>query len=322
MHVAITGASGFIARALADHIIERGLPAPFPAVDRLTLMDIDFAEAPRAAGVHHVIGSIADPELVAGVFSVPVDVLFHLASIPAGTSEKDYDLSHRVNLDATRLLLEAGRAQVSGQAGGLPTFVFASSIAVLGGSFGAEVNDTTLPHPELTYGRQKLIGELWVEEYSRRGWIDGRTVRLAGIVARPPHRTGQLSAFMSDIIREPALGRPFVCPVSPSARCWLMSIPRAVGNLLHAATLTPDQCAATRTWTLPALHVSMAGLVDAVAEVFGTDARALVSYQPVPELEANFGRYPPLSTPAAERVGFRHDGDLKVLVSQALGLDA
>lgn len=316
MHVVITGAGGFVARALSEHIIRNGLPAPHGPVDRLTLVDLSFPDEAPATGVHYLSGSIADPGVIARIFETPVDILYHLASIPAGTSERDYDLSRQVNLDATLLLLEAGRSQAGAPGGKPPVFVFSSSIAVLGGTFGDKVDDATPPHPELTYGTQKLIGELWVEDYTRRGWIDGRSVRLAGIVARPPQRTGQLSAFMSDIIREPAAGRPYTCPVSPQARCWLTSIPCVVENLVHAGILKAE--GPTRTWTLPALHVSMSGLVDAVAEVFNPEARTLVTYDPDPALEANFGRYPPLLTPAADSAGFRHDGDLKTLVKRAL----
>lgn len=314
MHVVVTGAQGFVARALSDRILKG-------AVDLLTLADLSFPEAPPEPGVRRLSGDLADQATVARIFETPVDVLYHLASLPAGASERDYDLSRRVNLDATLLLLEAARAQTA-RGGKPPVFVFSSSIAVLGGAFGEKVDDSTPPHPSLTYGAQKLIGELWVEDYTRRGWIDGRSVRLAGVVARPPQRTGQLSAFMSDVIREPAAGRAFVCPVSAKARCWLSSSPCVVDNLLRAAALSPEELGATRAWTLPALHASMAGIVEAVAEVFNPEARRLVSYDPDPALEANFGRYPPLFTPAADRLGFRHDGDLKTLVKQALSLDA
>jgi nucleoside-diphosphate-sugar epimerase len=170
----------------------------------------------------------------------------------------------------------------------------------------------------LTYGAHKLVGEVLMADFDRRGWIDARCIRLPGIVARPPQRTGQLSAFMSDIIRELAAGRRFTCPVCADSTTWLMSVPCIVDNFLHAAALRREDRRGTHAWTLPALHSSMTELVAAIAAVHGDDRRELVRFESNADLEANFGRYPPLFTPAAEAAGFRHDGDLKTLVRRAL----
>jgi len=115
-----------------------------------------------------------------------------------------------------------------------------------------------------------------------------------------------------------AAGRSYVCPVAADSTTWLMSVQCIVDNLLNAAVLPPAACNDTRVWTLPALHTSMAELAQAVADVHGRDVLERVSYLSNPALEANFGRYPPLSTPAAEAVGFRHDGDLPTLVRRAI----
>jgi len=180
------------------------------------------------------------------------------------------------------------------------------------------VDDSTPPQPKLTYGAHKLIGEILAADFDRRGWIDARCVRLPGIVARPPQRTGQMSAFLSDIIRELAEGRPYVCPVAAGSTTWLMSVHGIVDNLLHAASMAAQQRGDARVWTLPALRSSMTELVAAIAAVHGSDRLGLVSYVSNAALEANFGRYPPLSTPAADAAGFRHDGDLPTLVRRAL----
>jgi nucleoside-diphosphate-sugar epimerase len=267
--------------------------------------------------VRRLSGSIDDPALLARAFDTPVDVVFHLASIPGGSAELNYELGRQVNVDATLKLLESARAQVT--AGSKPpVFVFSSSIAVLGSPLTAPVNDATPPRPQLTYGAQKLIGEILLSDFSRRAWVHGRAVRLPGVVARPPQRAGLLSAFMSDLIRELAAGRSYVCPVAADSTAWLMSVHCIVDNLLNAAVLPQAACTDTCVWTLPALHASMAALVGAVADVHGRDVLDRVSYRSNPNLEANFGRYPPLSTPAAEAVGFRHDGDLPTLVRRAI----
>jgi nucleoside-diphosphate-sugar epimerase len=320
MHVLITGANGFIGQALTRRLLnDAARPAGLAPIDRLTLVDLSF-EGPDAAQVRRLSGSIGDPAVVARAFDTPVDVLFHLASIPGGAAEQNFDLGRQINLNATFDLLEASRAQSVGS--GRPvTFVFASSIAVLGSPLPAWVDDATPLRPTMSYGAQKLIGEVLAEDYHRRGWIRSRSVRLPGIVARPPQRTGQLSAFMSDIIRELAEGRPFACPVAADSTAWLMSVPQVVENLLHAALLPASACRETRVWTLPALHASMSQLVTAIAEVHGSAVLSRVSYVSYgsnPALEANFGRYPPLRTPAADAAGFAHDGDLPRLVRRAL----
>jgi len=318
MHLLITGANGFIGRALARRLLSA--PAPLPGrsepMGRLTLIDLGF-EGPEVPRVRRLAGSIADSSVRARAFDTPVDVVFHLASIPGGMAEQNYELGRQVNIDATLCLLEAARTQAL-FASRVPIFVFASSIAVLGAPLPALVDDATPLRPSLSYGAHKLIGEILLEDFNRRSWIRGRALRLPGIVARPAQRTGQMSAFMSDLIRELAAGRSYNCPVAADSTTWLMSVPCVVRNLLHAATLSESACAHRQVWTLPALHTSLRGLVDAVAEAFDNDAPERVSFASDAALEANFGHYPPLRTPAAEAAGFVHDGDLVTLARQAL----
>jgi nucleoside-diphosphate-sugar epimerase len=317
MNLMITGANGFIGKALTARLMNGSptLPTGIGPVGRLTLLDLKFdgAEVPR---VRRLAGSIADPAVLARAFDTPVDAVFHLASVPGGMAEQHYELGRQVNLDATLGLLEKTREQTV-SSGRRPIFVFASSIAVLGAPPPDRVDDSTALRPQLTYGAHKLVGEVLMADFDRRGWLDARSIRLPGIVARPPQRTGQLSAFMSDIIRELAAGRRFTCPVAADCTTWLMSVPCIVDNLLHAAARQRED-RGTRVWTLPALHSSMTELVAAIAAEYGDDRRELVRFESHADLEANFGRYPPLFTPAAEAAGFRHDGDLQTLVRRAL----
>lgn len=314
MHVLITGANGFIGRALVERLLSGD--AQRSPDDCLTLSDLAFA-GPELPRVRRVAGSIADPAVVARAFDSPLDVVFHLASVPGGLAEQNFELGRQINLNATLDLMRAARAQTIGGSKP-PTFVFASSIAVLGAPLPCLVDDATPPRPNLSYGAHKLIGEVLAEDFHRRGWLKARSVRLPGIVARPAQRTGQLSAFMSDIIRELAQGRAFACPVAAHSTTWLMSVRCAVDNLLHAAFMPESACAETRVWTLPALHSSMMQLVAAIAEVHGSDVSSRVSFGHDAQLEATFGRYPPLCTRAAEAAGFAHDGDLPSLVRRAL----
>jgi nucleoside-diphosphate-sugar epimerase len=318
MHVLVTGANGFVGRALAARLARDGRLGD-RALTRLSLLDLDFGGLPLQDGlVHRHAGDLADAAWLDGVLGgTALDAVFHLASIPGGTAEANYQLARQVNLDATIGLLERGQAQVQ-RGDGAPLFVFASSIAVFG-AMPVPVTDDTLPRPAMTYGAQKLAAEVLVDDFSRRGWVDGRSVRLPGVLARPPARTGQLSAFLSDIIRELAAGRSFVCPMSAHATTWASSLPNVVDNLLHAALLDIAPPAdGHRTFTLPTSRFSMSELVGAIARVHGHERIGQVRFEPDPAIEQRFGCFPPLDVPAAVAAGFCADASLAELVRRAL----
>jgi D-erythronate 2-dehydrogenase len=313
MRILITGASGFVGRALVARLLSADCPLALAGAE-LVLLDVlapeCFAAQPRC---RIVTGSLADPACVRQAFAAPVDLVFHLASVPGGTAEREFELGRAVNVDGTMLLLDHARAS-----GRVPRFVFASSIAALGITGGGRVTDDTLPAPATSYGAQKLIGETWVRDFARRGWIDGVSLRLCGIVSRPPQRTGHVSAFMSDVIRELANARAYVCPVSADATLWLMSVPCVVSNLLHAATVALSVEDNGRAFTLPAQRMSIGQLVAAVGRIVRRDVGPLIRYAPDPAIERLFGRHPELSAMRAAQLGFTDDGDADALVRNAL----
>ena len=313
MKVLVTGANGFIGSALATRLLQPGA-LPGVTVGQLRLLDQSFSHPPADGRVQQLSGDIADPGLLRQALAGGVQLVFHLASVPGGLAERDYALGHRVNLQATHELLWQLRDQA------MPAVVvFASSIAVYGAPLPDPVDEDTPADPRLSYGAHKLVGELLLRDLSRRGWVDGRALRLPGVVARPRGPSGLLSAYMSDIQHALAAGEPYTCPVSPQAVSWWMSAGCCVDNLLHAASLPAEQVAAQRTWVLPVQRFTMAELVDALARRYGDDRRALVRWQPNEALEAAFGRYPPLLTPRAEAAGFRHDGSVDALLQRSLG---
>lgn len=324
MRVLVTGAGGFVGRALVARLrqdrrvgMRQDRRVGIPPLRRLTLLDVALGDAAHDGIACGIEGSIADAATVARAFAEPVDLLIHLASIPGGSAEQHYALARDVNLLGTLHLLEACKAQVE-RAGAMPRVVFASTIAVFGAALPALVDDDTPARPSLTYGAQKLMGEIAVADFTRRGWCDGLSLRLAGVLARPPARTGQLSAFLSDLLREPAAGRDVVCPMAPEATTWAASTPNIVDNLLHAAGIDTAALPAHRALTLPALRFSMAELVDTLAALHGPQVRERVRFASEPRIEALFGRFPPLRTPAADAAGFRHDGDLATLARRAI----
>lgn len=311
MNILITGSSGFVGRTLIARLQSPQCP-PALAGAALTLFD---THAPSTAlpGSHIVTGSLDDAQAVQAAFADPPDIIIHLASVPGGMAEQQPELGRAANIGGTLRLLEAAQASAK-----RPRFVFASSIAVLGGVFGAPVDDDTPLRPQMSYAAHKQIGEILVRDFSRRRWVDGLSLRLPGIVARPRVNTGQLSAFMSDVMHALAAHEPYVCPVAPEATMWLMSAACTADNLLHAATLALAEQDSGLALTLPALCLSMGQLVAAVAVEYGADP-ALAGYAPDARVQAAFGCYPALSTVAGDRLGFTHDGDVRALVRHALG---
>ncbi len=313
--ILITGAGGFVGRALAARLC--AMHAQDQAVFRsLTLLDQHLAPiAPVGANVRRIEGDVQDPGVLAEALQTPPDTVFHLAGITSRQAEADVALGLGVNVGASIGLLELLRTQAR-QA----TVVFTSSIGVFGTPLPQRIDDDTPQVPALSYGAQKKMVEVLLADYSRRGFVRGLSLRLPGVVARPAQPGGALSAFASDLIRELAQGRPFTCPVAPDAAMWFLSQPACVDNLLHAAAVaTAGQgLPPTRALNLPALRATPADIVDALARRDGDGVRARIRYQPDAALQAQFAAWPPLFTPVADRLGFRHDGDLASLLTRSL----
>lgn len=314
MRVLVTGAGGFAGAALARRLMGlRGQGGFFAGMSSLVLADREIVARPDAAFVRIVEGDIADRQVQEQATDGGVDCLFHLAAIPGGAAEANEPLGRAVNFDASRDLAGALSRQ-----GNRPRVVFSSSIGVFGTPMPEGIDDDTYPVPGMSYGAQKLMVETLLADASRRGLIDARSVRLPGIVARPRQKTGHISAYMSEIFHALMAGEAFVCPVAAGAQSWLMSLRCCVENLLHAAQIPAEALDSRRAWTLPALRLSMAELADAIGKVVGREVSQLVRYEPVEEIEAQFGRYPPLTTPRADALGFRHDGSAGDLVRNAI----
>lgn len=303
MTIIVTGAGGFVGRELVARLVAQGD----------SVVGVDVRDAGIPAGARAVTGDIASAELRVEAFRDGCTALVHLATVPGGAAEADPAASRRINIDAMYDLLDAAKT-----AGDRPRVVYASSIAVFGDPLPANgVDEATPLAPKLVYGGHKAMMEIAVAMMHHRGEIEGVSVRLPGILARPKGPSGMKSAFMSDLFHALRAGEPFVCPVSAHATIWAESVTRCADNLLHALSMPVDAMPATRVVTLPALRIAMADLAAEIAAQCGV-SDTLVSYRPDAALEAAFGAHPELRTPAAERAGFAHDGSVATLVRNAL----
>lgn len=291
MRVLVTGAAGFLGRALARALVAEARAAgPAGSGPEFMLTDRAAVGESGAERARTLAGDIGDPALLERLFAAPIDAVFHLAGVVSGAAEADFALGKRINLDATVALLERCRLQTA-RGGPVPRFVYASSIGVFGTPLPPRIDDATAPAPTLSYGTHKRACELLIDDYSRRGFIDGRALRLSGVVVRPPVANGALSGFNSDLIGEALAGRDYVCPVSSAATIWIVSLPHAIGSLIRLARVDADALGPGRALTMPSLAVSVAQIVEAIGRI-DPGAAARVRFRPEPAIEAQFGRWP------------------------------
>ncbi len=306
-HILVTGAGGFVGARLMRKL----LGDPRYADARITALDRALPN-PGDSAIRTMEGDIADPAVRRAALGDGVDLVFHLAGILGGAAEDDYALARRVNIDATLSLLEEVARPASP-----PRFVFASSIAVYGAPLPPVIDDTTWPRPMMHYGAQKLMIELALEQFSRRGLVDGLAIRLPGIVARKDADARQRAAFLNLVFHAIARGEDFTLPVAPEGTTWLLSVPACIEAFLHAGTLAADRIGQQRAFNLPAQNVPVAALVEALRAHF-PQSRSRIDYAPDPALIAQFTSQPPQVADVADALGFRHDGDLPTLVANAL----
>ncbi|MBG7619470.1 NAD-dependent epimerase/dehydratase family protein [Herbaspirillum sp. AP02] len=314
MKVLVTGAGGFIGATLMQLLQQVGQIGT-QRITQLAAMDRQLP--PWSDEIVCIEGELQDAAVQERIARFGADLCFHLAAVPGGAAEADPALSRRVNLDATLDLFEVLAARPAAAA---PVVVYASTIAVYG-TLPDPVSPSTPTRPALVYGAHKRACEILLADATRRGRLDGRSLRLPGIVARPRVASGLVSAFMSELLHGLAGGASVTLPVGPRATAWWMSAQCCAENLLHAASMDPTldtEGHRERCWPLPVLRLSMGELVQTLSTLYGVDGRALVHYAPQEEVEAVFGRYPVLDDRIARQLGLRDDGDAETLVRRAL----
>ena len=327
-NVLITGGAGFLGSRLARDLLATGAlevgGGKVRPLDRLTLLDRvpvppDLAADERVTAIEGDLARLpaddgAQDRALRDSALAGADVVFHLAAAVSAECEADFDLGIRANLRATEALLAACRSL-----GTSPVVVFASSLAAFGESrdhpLPAVVDDQTLPNPQTSYGVQKVIGEQLVADYTRKGFLRGRTVRLMTVCVRPGRPNAAASGFMSSIIREPLAGQRAVCPVSPQTAVALASPARTIQGLRRAAASDDDTWGGRSAVNLPALTVTIADMVAALEQVAGPETAALIDWVPDPAVARIVSGWPArLCTERAARLGLTPDPDFGSII--------
>lgn len=313
MNIVITGGAGFLGRRLAGKLLQRGtLRGPDGhdrPIDRITLVDVVPPPALSDGRVVSVTGDIADADLLKNAIDGAASI-FHLAAVVSGQAEADFDLGMRINVDATRLLLEICRAK-----GHRPRVVFTSSVAVYGGDLPETVPETTAVNPQTSYGTQKAVAELLINDYSRRGFVDGRALRLPTISVRPGRPNAAASSFASGIIREPLNGEDAICPVDPSTRVWLLSPSAAIECLIAAHELPAKALGSNRVLNLPGISVTVGQMVASLERLAGPEVARRVRWEPDPRIAPMVASWPgACDATRARSLGFPGDRDFDAIV--------
>ena len=275
MIVVITGGNGFVAQKLAKILLTSTQDLKF---DELILVDIEKPVSPvEDDRVKCLTFDLTEDGAIEELFNTTIDVIFHLAAVVSGHAEKDLDLGHRVNFDVTKRLLEVIRHQERNET----KFVFTSTCAVFGNAhlFSTEINELSAHFPECSYGFQKSMSELLINDYTRKGFVDGRVVRLPTVTVRAGEPNQAVTSFASGVIREPLSQKVAVCPVDRSTKIWVCSPETVAKNLIHAARLPAHDFGVHRNVNLPGITVSVDEMVTSLSQIAGEETAQLVRFE-------------------------------------------
>ena len=314
MRIVITGGAGFLGRRLALRLLERGTLADANGrpreIAQIVLLDVVPATLPADPRLTTIAGDLADAAVVERAVTRDTDSVFHMAAVVSGQAEADFDIGMRVNLDATRLLLERCRTLAA-----CPKFVFTSSLAVFGGPVPDPVTDDAPVTPQASYGAQKLIGEYLVYDMTRKGFVDGRSLRLPTVTVRPGKPNKAASSFASGIIREPLAGVDAICPVAPATRMWVQSPRAVIENLIIGHEVPATSFAHTRSVNVPGICVPVADMVAALRKVAGDAVADRVKWIHDPVIDKIVATWPANFAPRlGPALGMKADTDFESIV--------
>ena len=313
MKIVITGGGGFLGYRLAQALMQKGsLPNrqnQQTPISQIVLFDMAFPENIDKR-FKCVQGDLNDQQKIEALLGGDTDAVFHLASVVSGGAEADFDLGYKVNLDGTRGLLEACRKQAKP-----PRLVFTSSVAVFGGEMPATLDDATTPNPQGSYGIQKVICEYLISDYTRKGYLDGRSLRLPTIAVRPGKPNLAASSFASGIIREPLNGQTAVCPVGRDTEMWLLSPRKVIESLIHAFELPSSAWGIQRVVNLPGCTAVIGDMIDTLRRIAGDRVADLIELKPDPRIEPLVRSWPArFRNDRALKLGFSADKDAESII--------
>jgi D-erythronate 2-dehydrogenase len=322
MHILVLGGGGMVGRKFIQRLAQQGALGGREIV-KVTAHDVILPERPKGASFRFeaLAGDFSLPGVATSLIESRPDLIVHLAAIVSGEAEADFEKGYRINLDGTRLLLEAIRLAGDGYK---PRLVFTSSIAVFGAPFPEAITDEYFTTPLTSYGAQKAIGELLLADYTRKGFVDGIGIRLPTICVRPGAPNKAASGFFSNIMRDPMSGKEAVLPVGEDVRHWFASPRAAVDFVIHAATMDTAALGARINLTMPGLAATIGEQIEALRRLAGEKAVALIRREPdaiIRKIVAGWPRN--FSAERAQKFGFKaernFDEILRVHLEDELG---
>lgn len=320
MQAIVFGGAGFLGKKLALEILKQGslsLNGSAPkAISKLIVFDhVAPTGFPEDDRLELVQGDICDKATIKGLLEQKPDVIFHLAAIVSGEAEKNFDLGMNVNMHATHSMLELCR-ELDIQ----PCLVFASTCGVFGGDVNDTIRDDTAPVPRNSYGMQKAISELLVNDYSRRGFVDGRALRLPTIAVRGGKANAATTSFVSSIIREPLNGQRANCPVDASTPVWILSPTRVTQHFIHAASIPNAKLSDSRIITLPGLTTTIGDMVTELEGAAGKETTALIDWEPDAFIQSIVLTFPAnYEISRAGKLGFEPDASAGEVIRNYMG---
>ena len=294
-----------IGQKLIQHLVKN------PQISGKSISEVQLVDAfiePRVPAespfpIHSLVADITSAQTCVDLVSSKPDVIFHLAAIVSGEAESDFDKGYRVNLDGTRNLFEAIRAL----SGYCPRVVYTSTAAVYGGPYPDDAGDDFILQPSTSYGTQKAIGELLLNDYSRRGFLDGIGLRLPTICVRPGKPNAAASGVFSNIIREPLVGVETTLMVSKNVSMIFASPRSAIGFLIHAAQLDTKQLGTHRSMMMPGVHATIGEEIEALHRVAGAKVLSFIKEVPIDTFAQKMvdaWNFPPFPATRARSLGF------------------
>jgi D-erythronate 2-dehydrogenase len=309
MNIVITGGAGFLGSALVKKLLSDCQDINEIRVVDIAKLDIGADESDKVVST---VADMTNPDEIANIINENTTHVFHLAAIVSSHAEQDFDLGMSVNLKATQLLLERCR-----QVNPAIRFVFSSSVAVFGGKLPDEIDAMTALQPSSSYGTQKAIGELLVNDYARKGFVDALSVRLPTVCIRPGAPNKAASSFVSGIMREPLKREASNCPVDVNLPLWVSSPQTVIQNLIHASQINTEQLPGFRTLSLPGLQTCAKEMISSLAKQAGNDFLEYISYDKDPAIEPIVSSWPKSIDVERElSLGFKKDRDFDSILNQ------